>query len=473
MEMKFYRTYESMRSHPPNYSDPFIVQYELPQSVQNIDQNESGRTYIVFDGIGEYLKHHCKGRYTTCHEVFLSQSYNINQDIQGHPAFDIDKKLPSNSDTYGGYNPQTLDTLLPGNWISMFQEDVIAILCKQYPSMEKQIKKCLSNTYENKQAPISSTSLGTTSNTGEEPVTDIPSISDDRDPWVWMTSPSKKKISKHLVILSIIFSKWRAQLKLLVKDLKNLNRPYSDCIDDGILRKLGSLRLPLNSKQHKYAPDNVTTSIDINPTNIGVSTPKSVTNIYNNFPQIRQIIEYSPILTFDNPMHKFTDGLVLIHEANMDTLKDSIMLTPSDLSLQYQELLMSDDIGFYKSPLISSGEESEMELVSEDKLLDAFFRMDRCYNTGLTPGTLSGKYLPLIRKSIGTCPISGRIHEGDNAYIFSKNGTIFYACHRKCTLLLNGEEKKFINITPYPAKTSESIAKAIHEKDLKDKDGDF
>lgn len=85
--MKFFSNLESIRAANLPYSDPFILQWEIPNPKDNRE-----RMYIVFDGVQEYEKYMNAGRYKTCHEVFLSQTYNKDDEVTGHPAFDIDKK---------------------------------------------------------------------------------------------------------------------------------------------------------------------------------------------------------------------------------------------------------------------------------------------------------------------------------------------------------------------------------------------
>lgn len=410
--MKFYGTVESMRTHPPAYSDPFILQWEIPAPKDGVE-----RKYVVFDGITEYLKYHSQGRYNTCHEVFLSQTYNVNDDVYGHPAFDIDMKISKDSSP-----PSTPDEILTivglsPEWEKMLQEDIITILCKQYPTMEQDITRILS-----------------------------PREDTVYNPWIWMTSPSLHKISKHLVISKVCFSMWRTQMKLLTKDLVALNRPYSRAIDEGILRKLGSLRLPLNSKRHTYGP----VGSDGAPTIAKISHP----------------------LIFDDPSHKFTDGIVLIHDANMYTMENGIVLTPSDLSPEYQQHI-SNSYGIYQMPSLQSVEMDECTEESLDELINAFNRIDKLYQTGLVPGKKTSKYLSLVRKRSGTCPISGRVHDGDNAFVYMKNSKIFFSCHRGCSIKIAGTERKYIDITPWKGDSREDIARLANsdiERSLSNRD---
>lgn len=370
--MKFYSNIESMRANTSPYSDPFILQWEIPQPRDGVE-----RRYIVFDGVSEYLKFLSQNRYSTCHEVFLSSTFQINDEIFAHPCFDFDMKIDITSNI--SVNP------LPSNWVQMLQNDIQDILCQLYPSKKEKICEIL---------------------------TSLPSN------WIWMTSPNSKKISKHLTIRKIAFSTWRSQMKLLVSELKKLDRPYMQGIDDAIYRKLGSLRLPLNSKRHEFGP----------PDANGIS----------------QVIKYSHPLQFDDINHTFVDGLVLVHNENMHTLEDGLILTMADLDEKYKSS------EYYIAPQISGIDYDQIsdEICNDDELYSAFQIYNKAYKTGLKLGSIKGNYLTLIREFPGKCPISGKIHDHENAYVYQSDGKIYFGCHRGCTLTIQGEKKKTLDITP-------------------------
>lgn len=367
--MKFYSTVESMKSNTPTYSDPFVVQWESPFAEE--------RRYIVFDGVSEYIRYHTQGRYTTCHEVLIPQSYNMDDDIYGHPAFDIDS-----TDT----------SICPDTLKRDMMIDIVDTLCLQYPLHSDKIRSLLH---------IDSTE------------------------WVWMTSPSTKKLSKHLVITGICFTMWRLQMKTLVNTLISLGRSYSSCIDTGIMRRLGSLRLPLNHKRHIYDDNG-------------------------------DIISLSPSLIFDNPIHRFNDGLIMIHDSNMHTMRNCITLSPGDIDSKYTHVAIPS------TPNTSISNTIDVD-VDVDELVHAFNKIDSLYDTGLQPSTLSPTgYLSLVRKYPGTCPISGRIHDNIDAYIYKKGCKILYGCHRGCTIMVEGTTRKCIDITPWKGRACEDNAMIIN-----------
>lgn len=369
--MKFYSTAEQMRGNAPSYADPFVVQWESPTSDE--------RRYIVFDGVGEYLTYHSRSRYTTCHEVLISPSYNTQDDVYGHPAFDIDSPDP---------------TICPDTLKREMMADIVDVLCKQYPHHAERIRSTLDT--------------GSTS-------------------WVWMTSPSTTKMSKHLVITGICFSMWRCQMKTLVNTLISLNRSYSSYIDTGIMRRLGSLRLPLNHKRHVCD-------------------------------DLGNIIQASPILTFDNPIHKFTDGLIMIHDSNMYTMLNTVILSPGDMDEAYTTTVT------HTNTTDDTNDHDTIDMdASVEELASAFDKIDSLYHTGLQVSTMSPSgHLSLVRKQPGTCPISGRTHDNVGAYLYKKGCRIFYGCHRGCSISVGRTARKCIDITPWTGKASEDNAMIIN-----------
>lgn len=378
--MKFFNSLESMCANAPPYSDPFVVQWEIPQPK---DQRE--RMYIVFDGLTEYIKYMRQSRYTTCHELLISQTYDKEMDITGHPAFDIDSVDP-----------------LPDGWMELLAQDIKDILSKQYPSSEDTILNLLSKDVE----------------------------------WVWLTSPSTKKLSKHLIIRGITFAMWRTQMKILMNELAKMDRCYTQALDHGIIRKSGSLRLPYNSKRHTYHVNDQ-----------GIST----------------ILERSPTLIFDNPIHGFTDGLIMIHDENLYTFRDSILLTQADLSPEYRDQFA------YIVPQTGSIRKQEYLDIDTSSLEGIFERLDSIHDTGLKPGNISGSYLPLLRYRPGKCPISGRTHESENAYLYMRGNKVCYSCHRGCKIHLDGYERKYIDVTFYKDGNDQTVKLCLYDLDKMNK----
>lgn len=371
--MRFYSTVEAMRFNSPPYGDPFILQWEIPNP-----RDDQERKYVVFDGIAEYLRYFKQGRYTTCHEVILNSNYDPKSEVAGHPAFDLDIKLDKNIQ-------------IPDKWQQDLQDDLLYVLKIQYPDADF-----------NLQIPDSE--------------------------WVWISSDNPTKISKHLILRSIVFSMWKSQMKILIDTLRNMQQKKSsqhiiDCIDSSITRNLGSLRLPLNSKK---------------PVEIDGHT-------------------YSYPLHFDNPKHTFLDGIILLHDDTGYISRSSTYLTPSDLHEEYTQ-----KYSIHVEKRISSIEQLDDE--SEDELVQCFYKLNKRIDTGLQVSGSSGGFLQLRRYQPGLCPISRRIHESDGAYMFKKGYNIMYGCHRGCRTKIGTIEYKYLNITPLPGNKAKEVALQIHQE---------
>jgi hypothetical protein len=161
---------------------------------------------------------------------------------------------------------------------------------------------------------------------------------------------------------------------------------------------------------------------------------------------------------FDNPNHRFRDGLVLIHEANMYTLKGGVILTVSELAPEYHDQCT------YVPPSVMSIDTHTYESVGDENLMiNALNLLNKFYDTGLDAGIMNGSLLPLHRKYEGTCPISRRLHESDNGFLFMKGGKVFFSCHRGCTVTINNEVKKAIDVTPYSKDDNEIVLACLND----------
>lgn len=229
---------------------------------------------------------------------------------------------------------------------------------------------------------------------------------------IWMDSSTSLKVSKHLLISGITFPMWRGQMKIIHTGLLSLYEDkdvpnYIKALDQGILRTTGSLRLPLNSK----CP---------NP------------------------LKETPKIVFEDPKHKFEDGLIMCHNENLQSFKDSTILMPSMLTPDLQSEL--DYCGFnkmLKSLIYNNNNQIEGD---EGEFAEAFNLWNSKWNTGLEPGGMNGQFMTLNRKFPGKCPISDRIHDTDNAYLFMCGSQIHFGCHRGCQINIGGFQKKSISI---------------------------
>jgi len=322
------------------YQDPFIVMWEIP-SDQKVD--ECDRKFIVFNGIDEYKR----SSYRTCHEVLIPNTLSMEDDVMGYPAFDIDGPL-SMANRKG--------------WEEEFENDVANILSKIHPSKETNIK--------------------------------------DSVDFVWLISPSDKKVSRHLVVRGVVFVEWRYSSTILYREMKK----WGDCIDGNILRKKGCLRLPLNSK-----------------------------------------VDGMPLVFRDD--RPFEDGVILIHEWNR--CDKMVPLFPNDIDPSF--LTITDIIG---------KEGRLVDDVDDSICGKAFSDLDTTFNTGLKISGESGSkgFINLTRQRPGTCPISGKVHDRVGAYMYMSKGRVYYGCHRGCTLRYGGMTRKTIDITPLIPSMAKKIA---------------
>lgn len=418
--MKYYSTIESILSKPAIYSDPFVLQWEIPNPKDGRD-----RMYVIFDGVKEYMSYMNNGRFTTCHEVLMSPMGSTCSDIHGHPAFDIDIK-DKDFIEYNNYikNDNTVQTCTtPITWESKLEKDIYNILSAQYPGHIGNIE------------------------------------------FVWLTSTTTSKISKHLIIKNIVFTSWRVQMKILVQGLKSLYissdtnknnistttkldiyndiQPVSekvviDCIDDGIMRKNGSLRLPLNTKK----------------------------------PIEGYTLDTMPKLIFDNPKYTFLDGLIMIHEENKYTVLGSSVLSISELhpSLIVDEVIPINS-GFMNNKGYNTNLDTSTQMSMEDANINmAFDRLNKHFSTGLQIENINESFISLKRICPGTCPISGKVHDSDNAYMCTNGDKIYFGCHRGCTIVLDGKSRKTIDITPHtghmPTDLGNSITAELRKKHI-------
>ena len=225
---------------------------------------------------------------------------------------------------------------------------------------------------------------------------------------VWMYSVSNEKVSRHLVLHGITFPMWRKQNKILIEGMKSLPNLKShpdiiSAIDTGITRRLGSLRLPNNRKKGK-----------------------------DNY------------MLFEDPTHKFEDGIVLIYDETRYTLEGSEFLFFGNLRPELQHAKYVPSVGSEQNYDLDD------EYQENSRISKALAGLDRCFNTGLIIEGRKGNIYRLKRVKSGKCPISSKIHDSDNAYIIDKSTVPFmpefhFGCCRGCNI----DGKKLIRIDGY------------------------
>ena len=217
---------------------------------------------------------------------------------------------------------------------------------------------------------------------------------------VWMYSRSDK-VSRHLVLHGITFPMWRKQNKILIEGMKSLPNLKShpdiiSAIDTGITRRLGSLRLPNNRKKDK-----------------------------DNY------------MLFEDPTHKFKDGIVLIYDETKYTLEGTEFL--------FYERLRPELRSIPYVPPVGSEQNYDLDIESDSNchVVKVFTKFDKG-RSGLCIIKRNGVFFILKRVQPGKCPISGQVHESDNAYIVCVQDKILFGCHRGCTTSLH--KRKTIDI---------------------------
>jgi hypothetical protein len=208
---------------------------------------------------------------------------------------------------------------------------------------------------------------------------------------VWMYSRSNEKVSRHLVLHGITFAEWRKQNKILIEGMKSHPNLKShpdiiSAIDTGITRKLGSLRLPNNRKKGK-----------------------------DNY------------MLFEDPTHKFKDGIVLIYDETRYTIEGTEFLLYGELRPELRSIPYvppAESVQVYDL-------DGDLELDSNSKLAKIFAKFDKG-RSGLTITKRNGLFFTLKRVKSGICPISDQVHDSENAYIVYVQDKILFGCYRGC-----------------------------------------
>lgn len=309
-----------------------IPLYSNPFIVQEeLVSDEGGRRYLIFKDLNEYIRN--LQFYNTCHEVLINK--DSDSDIMGFFALDID--LPLMKDN---------------SWYKDIEYAIAKVLYKQYNHIPPIVR------------------------------------------YIWLTSGNSTKTSRHLLVQDIILTHWREQMHYIIPHLKSLLRtPLSDGIDDGIYRKSGSLRLPLNSK-------------------------------------VKNGIKGVP-LTFDEPnKYNFRDGLIQIRKDNIATISKSKIYSPS----MYKQSFIETP---YIKPIISSKIEFNSTLPNKsdiNKVIDTWNTYTKGIDTGLEIGEIQDDVIFIKRVKSGKCLISSKVHDSIGGILFISNNpyTVKFHCFRKC-----------------------------------------
>jgi len=239
---------------------------------------------------------------------------------------------------------------------------------------------------------------------------------------VWMSCANPKKISKHMVVKNLVFSDWVDQSSLfyhqMLKEMKDghFRDHFSwagddpSCVIDMMLaRNKATLRMPMNSKLHG-----------------------------------------NPMLLDEPSKHTFFDGLVCQYAHDEQRV------------FSYQ---CNDNIYNYKMKKRDKKYHNKIEIteiVIDDVIVDDAFELFKrnVQDDAFELMEVSGPIIHLKRKHPSRCPINGKMHENDNAFIFVHQETknAYFYCRRKCVDPSTGKEYKLLN-KKVPIPTIQSRAK--------------
>lgn len=201
--------------------------------------------------------------------------------------------------------------------------------------------------------------------------------------FVWLNCENPKKYSKHLVVKHADFvDNWKEQMNFFyekmfiqMSSVKELNFYPKSIIDKQLVRLNASLRMPYNSK-----------------------------------------IGGSPML-FESTEFTFHDGLIGLY--SNDRKKEDEIRFVHQKSEPITPSLKDDKI-------VSSG-------LSE--LAFSVFETKGGLKNTFKLGNKSSTFIPLLRLKPSKCMVDRtKIHDSDNAYLVIRNYSVYFGCHRGCTI---------------------------------------
>jgi hypothetical protein len=303
---------------------PFIIAEERKRANGTI-----GRYFTVFESFKEFLSE--RNDHPHCHELIADHNKCIPID-SGRLVFDLDRE-----EKYNGIN------YVPPQFQKEFETLILSTINKYYTGV------------------------------------DIGKIE-----FIWMTSPNKKKYSRHLVLKNFHFKKWlpmaRDFYRLLEKEWCFDWCELKELVDVQIIRKSGSLRMAGSSK-------------------IGGS-----------------------VLKIDKPEYDIEDTLIRIYRKSVRQIEQTIH--PDQLTYEFPQKIKKSGPKYITSPELPVG---NYEL--------AYRAVETLYPGIFQPGPMKGAYMTLTRIKESICPFSQRKHEKIDSFIELIPGPIIsirFGCYRKC-----------------------------------------
>ncbi len=320
--------------------DPFIISYD------HLRQDGSvGKKYLLFPSFEYFLKN--RDKYPHSHEIMVCHN-NCDKEYYsgGRLVFDFDIKDRSK---------------VPENFTEQVESIIIETFQNHYCDVNKKIMK-----------------------------------------FVWSSSNSPNKFSKHLTVKNAYFYEWTEMMKIFYKlFMLEWEKHHSwiskvDICDFQIARKNGSLRMVGSSK---------------------IDNPNA-------------------ILSLDDDKYTLEDSLIRIYKDEIDEQTITLENLCTSENVVTEKKKKKIDYTSSKKMNISDDLEFDKEIYDE-----AFKSLNKKCKNVFEIRNISCKMIALHRIKEHKCLLSGKVHETENAYItiskYSGYYRFYFGCYRNCN-----EEKK-------------------------------
>jgi len=237
----------------------------------------------------------------------------------------------------------------------------------------------------------------------------------------WQSSESNVKLSLHLIVKHAFFSEyWVRQIQifytLFQKSLVRYGKPsYLAAIDLAMARRNATFRM-LGSSKIGGQPLKL---IHLNKGGVDLFDANNPVSIYDC---LAGIYHHS---------HLLAEQCIEMHHINFTAIEDEI----ADIDDKPQQT--TEEVKFRKSIMryfpSMHDEIEELDLSNEDlaKSIEVF---EQWNNQMFTIRDHRKSVINLNRRRRGPCPINGKIHDAENAYLkMMADGQIVFGCYRGCT----------------------------------------
>lgn len=342
MSTKYFSVKDAIAA-PIKSNKAFIIANE-----RKTRDNSIGRFYTVFPSINEFLNN--RENYPNCHELLVDH-IRAKSNFGGRLVFDFD--LKNDGQHY----------MIPDNFKDQIEDIIIDVVERFFHGVD-------TNKFE----------------------------------FVWSTSQSPYKFSKHLTVKHLYFDEWIKMSKVFYRlfctiwDDTHKWIPSGKLIDFQIVRNNGSLRMVGSSKLGGY------------------------------------------LLVFDDKQYTLKDSLIRIYTD--DDLAMEQLVTKDDINQHVFKDVLTNyvdfvDIGGKCKNHICIGEPKMVAPIYDLAVYNKAFEIYEKINPGVFKmGKISGDRVSFIRIKPFKCLLSGRVHENENAYCQILRAddfyTVHFGCYRKC-----------------------------------------